>query len=373
MADTITTPKSTVVGVFDDYSTAEEVAQVIINAGVPREAVDVRSNSKTGAAGREERAETSEQSGVSGFFHRLFGGSYDADESSHYAEAVRRGSAVVSVTVPQTQVDQVTGIMNHAGAADIDRRVADYRETGYERHNPSAPAYTREEVLREREQYRGAAGGTAIPVVEEELQVGKRVVQRGGVRVYSHVIEEPVEESVRLREEHVRVERRPVDRPVNAADLARMKEQSVEVTETAEEPVVQKRARVREEVVVQKEATERTEQVRDKVRRMEVEVENLAGTRQGVPAATVGDSDYAGDFRRDYDANYARSGVTYDTLEPAYLYGYRTASDPRYRNRSWSDVEEDLRTDYMRQNPNSKWDQTKGAIRYGWEKLTGKR
>ena len=29
-------------------------------------------------------------------------------------------------------------------------------------------------------------GSAAIPIVEEELQVGKREVQRGGVRVYSH-------------------------------------------------------------------------------------------------------------------------------------------------------------------------------------------
>src|SRR5437764_3366736 len=51
----------------------------------------------------------------------------------------------------------------------------------------------------------------AIPVVEEQLKVGKREVQRGGVRVFSRVVETPVNESVNLREEHVNVERRPVN------------------------------------------------------------------------------------------------------------------------------------------------------------------
>jgi len=50
------------------------------------------------------------------------------------------------------------------------------------------------------------------------------------------------------------------------------------VTETAEEAVVSKTARVTEEVVVSKDVTERTERVADTVRRTEVDVDNAAGT-----------------------------------------------------------------------------------------------
>jgi uncharacterized protein (TIGR02271 family) len=179
------------------------------------------------------------------------------------------------------------------------------------------------------------------------------------------VVEQPVEESVELREEHVKVERRPVDRPVESGDMARMKDQRVEVTEMAEEPVVNKRARVREEVVVGKETTKRTEQVRDTVRRTEVEVERI-GEGEGRR-----DTDYTSDFRRDYDTRYASSGVPYETVAPAYDYGYRSATDPRYQGRNWSDVEDDLRTDYERNYPGSAWEKTKDAVRYGWEKVTG--
>lgn len=353
-----TSNETTVVGVFEDYNTAERVARDLTNAGIPRSSIEVKSNFMTGAAGRTTHEGETHEGGISGFFHRLFGG----EESGHYAEAVRRGNAVVCVTVPQNQADQAVDLMNSAGAIDIDRQVERYRQTGYERHDPNAPAYSYDEATSERERFRGSDQGASIPVVEEEIQVGKRAIRRGGVRVYSHVVNQPVEESVELREEHVRVERRPVDRPISPADADRMRDQSIEVTETAEEPVVQKRARVREEVIVGKETTTRTEKIHDNVRRTEVEVENL---NKG--------EDYSADFRRDWQERYGKSGESYETYEPAYSYGYRTASDPRYRGKSWSDVENDLRTDYERNNPNSSWDRMKGAVRYGWEKVTGKR
>ena len=50
------------------------------------------------------------------------------------------------------------------------------------------------------------------------------------------------------------------------------------MTETDEEAVVAKTARVTEEVVISKDVTERTERVSDTVRRTEVDVENTAGT-----------------------------------------------------------------------------------------------
>ncbi|SNS12547.1 conserved domain-containing protein [Noviherbaspirillum humi] len=114
-----------------------------------------------------------------------------------------------------------------------------------------------------------------IPVVQEDLQVGKREVQRGGVRVFQRVRETPVNEEVQLREEQVHVERHPVDRPASEADLAAFKEGTVEMREMAEEAVLSKTARVVEEVEVGKEVRERTEQINDTVRRTEVDVEQL--------------------------------------------------------------------------------------------------
>jgi uncharacterized protein (TIGR02271 family) len=111
-------------------------------------------------------------------------------------------------------------------------------------------------------------------------------VGRGGVRVRSYVVEEPVEQQVNLREEHVDVERRPVGqrmRPGAAEELLR--DRTIEMTESAEEAVVSKDAEVTEEVVVRKFEGERTEGVSDTVRRTEVDVENTTDedSRSTVP------------------------------------------------------------------------------------------
>ena len=349
----------TIVAVFDDYSTAERAAQQLTDAGIPRSSIEVESNFRTGAAGRTYDSEE-HGGGISGFFKRLFG-SEDTD-AGHYREALRRGNAVVCVTMRREQADRAVEILNAAEAVDIDRRVEHYRKAGYERYDENAPAYSYEEAAADRDRFRESGEGGSVPVIEEELEVGKRTVRRGGVRVYSRVVDQPVEEDVELREERVTVDRRAVDRPVERGELSGLRDQSIEVHEVTEEPVVQKRARVREEVVVGKETNTRTEKVRDTVRRTEVEVERIGD-----------DADYRSDFRRDWESRYRSSGETWETYEPAYEYGYRSASDERWRGRNWSEVESDLRSDWERRHPDSAWERFKDSVRYGWEKVTGRR
>jgi len=137
----------------------------------------------------------------------------------------------------------------------------------------------------------------------------------------------------------------------------------IEVTEYAEEPVVNKRSRVVEEVVVDKQVTNRTETIRDSVRRTDVDVQRFGGR----------DEDLTTDFRNDFQTRYASTGANYDTYAPSYEYGYHMASDDRYRGRNWEDVESDLRSDYERRYPNSRWEQMKDSVRYGWNKMLGRR
>ncbi|MFC7739544.1 DUF2382 domain-containing protein [Roseomonas sp. GCM10028921] len=109
-----------------------------------------------------------------------------------------------------------------------------------------------------------------IPLGEEVLEVTKRTENRGTARIRRYVVETEVEEQVTLQSERVVVERRrPVSDKVTGEILTEM---TVEVVETAEVPVVNKRARLREEIVVRTEHTEQVETVRETVRRDEVEI-----------------------------------------------------------------------------------------------------
>jgi len=214
-----------------------------------------------------------------------------------------------------------------------------------------------------------ASGETArIPIVEEEIKVGKREVQRGGVRVYQRIRETPVSESVTLREEHVRVERHPVDQPASAADMAAFnKEGSMELREMAEEPVVEKSARVVEEVVVGKEVTQQTENINDTVRKTDVEVEQLGAAGSGTPTMTDDT-----DFRTHWQNAYGQSGGRYEDYDAAYRYGSTAAGSERFKNYRWEDAEPDMRSDWERSHPESAWEKIKDAVRYGAERVTGK-
>jgi uncharacterized protein (TIGR02271 family) len=126
-----------------------------------------------------------------------------------------------------------------------------------------------------------------IPIIQEELIVGKQAVERGGVQVHVGVEAVPVQEQVTLREETVQVQRRPVNRPVSDADMAALHSGPIEVRETAEQAVVSKEAHVVEEVTVAKDVAERTETIRDTVRHTVVDVEQLPGSTN---VRSVGDT-----------------------------------------------------------------------------------
>lgn len=125
-----------------------------------------------------------------------------------------------------------------------------------------------------------AGDHVVLPVVEEEVRIGKREVAGGGVRVTSRVEERPVHEKVSLREEHVNVERRPADHAV-ANDGETFKERSFDVGARSEEPVVEKRARVVEEVIVGKDVRQRDAVIDEKVKRTDVDVTDLPPGKDG--------------------------------------------------------------------------------------------
>jgi uncharacterized protein (TIGR02271 family) len=212
-----------------------------------------------------------------------------------------------------------------------------------------------------------------LEVVEEDLEIGKETVERGRMRVYSVVTEQPVEENISLREETIRVQRRPVDRTV-AADPTLFQEKSVEVVERAEIPHVDKVARVVEEVVVGKDVNERVETVHDTVRRQDVQVEEVAGGMSSGMTGTRRDfSAYENDFRSYYQTNWANTGMTYDQYAPGLRYGYDLAGNDAYRNRRWSDIEMDARRDWERRHPDTAWEKVKSAVQHSWEKVSGQR
>ena len=193
----------------------------------------------------------------------------------HLEDGIRKGGVVISLEAPESRSDAIEAIFHKYSAEKIDE--TDVNRAAAEPFVAPVAAVGSDRVL--------AAEGAVVPVVEEDLLVGKREVDRGGVRVFRRVVEEPISEDVSLHEEHVVIERRPVDRAVTNADLS-AGDQTIELIETDEIPVVSKTSRVVEEVRVGKVESDRTETVRDTVRHTEVEVEEVAGTSTGTTGLT---------------------------------------------------------------------------------------
>jgi uncharacterized protein (TIGR02271 family) len=286
------------------------------------------------------------------------------DEAHYYAEGIRRGSTMVTITVDDSAVNRAQDIMNRHNPIDMEERTTAWRESGWNRFEETATPYTRDMVTTEREHYM-TTPEARFEVVEEDVQIGKRDVEGGGVRVRSYVTARPVEEQIRLREEHVRVERHPVNRPATEADIAAFKEGVIELTEHHEEAVVAKQARVVEEVIVGKEVDEHVETIHETVRRTDVEVEQM-GTNFGAYET------FEPRFRKLWTTRYGSSGANWDQYSPAYRYGYTLATDNRYRDYDWARLEPEARSYWEGRNP-STWERFKDAIHDAWMEVTGRR
>ena len=254
----------------------------------------------------------------------------------HYFESLRRNQSLLAVPSPPDRIDDAVEVMRQLGARAVDDTAFDDEDNhAIPERAPEASADLPAAPPRE-----AFVDQVKVPVVEEQLEVGKRQVSRGGVRVHSAIVEEPIERSISLREERLIVDRRPVYRDATDADLADFKEGTIEVHETIEEPVITKRRRVVEEIVIGRETRERTETITDTVRRTQVRVE------------TMGFED--GD----------------DADGPAHRYGERLARDERYRGASWEDVEPHARREW--DEDGGSWEQIKDAVRGAWQKVSGR-
>lgn len=255
----------TVVGLFDDRDDAESAMEDLIDGGFIKDNIDLSNRRAAGAEAENEGIGDR----ISNFFSSLFGG--DDATARNYTYAAQDAEAILTVQADSDERAKLAqDILDRNGAMDVNEN-ADYGEQ-------------RASSTEDRTAGANAAGTKkTIPVVQEKLDVGKREVERGGARVRSRIVEKPVEENVRLREEHVVVNRRPVDREVTKGDLENFRPGEMEITERAEVPIVGKQARVVEEVEVGKEVTEQNQTIRDTVKGTQVDVENVDRSTNNPP------------------------------------------------------------------------------------------
>lgn len=312
----------TITAMFDSAAEAERAIARLRSAGIPEHCI------RHTAGARDSYDPSYRHDDHKGFWESL-GDFFFPDEDRYtYAEGLSRGAHMVVVSGYDADLEyQIVDILDDEGTVDLDAREAewrssgwtDYRESDYYRESPAgagmgaaamgADMNTRGTVYDDGMQdrsvqmaadmgrrsqadlgsqqagyegdragaaygaYEGTGADDSVKVVEERLNVGKREVSSGAVRIRSYVREEPVSAEVDLRSTRVFIERRPVDRPAGATD-ADFRDRTIEAREHVEEAVVSKEARVVEEIGLRQETDVHTETVSDTVRKTEVEIED---------------------------------------------------------------------------------------------------
>jgi uncharacterized protein (TIGR02271 family) len=210
-----------------------------------------------------------------GLWRRLFGRDVGDSQSSVYSRAIETGGAVLTLRLPESDVPRAMKILDVHPPSNLNETSANWDAAS----TPSSKAVVPPPLSPRMASTVTTGKEEVLRLAEEHLDVGKRQVETGRARVRRFVIEEPVESQVTLHEEHAALLRRPVSdsRAIKDVDWT---DKTIEITETAEQAVVNKTAHIAEEVVVRREGSDHVETVRDKIRRQQVEIERLPRDRK---------------------------------------------------------------------------------------------
>jgi uncharacterized protein (TIGR02271 family) len=198
-------------------------------------------------------------------------------------------------------------------------------------------------------------GELRVPVVEEQLQVGKRDVELGEVEIRRRVVAEEQSVPVTLRREQVNVrEVDTPDRPLRPGEDV-FNDETIRVAVRGEEAVVAKEAMVTGEVVVEKDVTTEQRQVSDTVLRTEVDFDEHYTRARG-------------DFEAHYASWSGAQGRSFAESESHYRTGFMAGSDRRYQGRSFEEIEPDLRRDHEARGDADVWDRLREQVRTGFNR-----
>ena len=242
-----------VVAVYDTEASANAAVKSLVSASYLTDDISIiRNEGEAVKAGLYEP----------GVWQRLFGRDLEHHEAAVLGRSLKEGSVIVSVRVPELEAPKVMSLLDSHKPVDVLDRAKAYGLVGTTDGAPKTPAPAK------------LAGEEMLRVAEEQIDVGKRMVESGHTRVRRYVVEKPVEANITLHEEHVEVMRRAISDPAYVKDID-WSDKTIDVTETVEEAVVNKMAHITEEVVIRRQGSDRTQTVHDTVRRQQVDVEHV--------------------------------------------------------------------------------------------------
>ncbi|WWO96996.1 MAG: YsnF/AvaK domain-containing protein [Candidatus Dasytiphilus stammeri] len=243
-----------IVTLFDNFQHAQNAKINLLQAGFQENDISLIDNEQL-------QGEVNFLAHRHDIWRRLFGQTLTKQEAKVYAQAVKTGGVVLTLRTQEEDTDRAITILNTHPLVDIAEKLDKCDDIILEENQRTlANTKTQEEVLE---------------LAEEKLEIGKKIVSEGSTRVRRFVTKKDVEIEVPLHEEHASILRRARQCSNNLpSDNIDWSETVVEITETNEEPVINKKANIVEEVIVRKEGKDRVEKIYDTLRKQEIEVQH---------------------------------------------------------------------------------------------------
>lgn len=320
--------RKTIIAVYDNHSTAEQVVRDLVNSGIERSSIGLALNDVNQEGARLAKGQVSGgdvSAGEGAGFGAVVGGltgllvglgalmipgvgpiiaagplaagiagtlvgmgagaatggivaalvdlGVPDEEAGVYAEAIRRGSALVTATVHEDRLNTATQIMRQHNPVDMEQRTTQWRAHGWESFNPNIDPYTAEDLSAERQRRDSMRSQGDMQGMQSSASMGTGA---GSEMSYNW--------------------------------------------------------------------TPRSYQTQ------------------------TGFDQWYDNFYGHYEQNYANRH-DYLAMMPAYRQGYYMGADQNYRNREWHEIEPEARQYWERQNNDTLWDDVKDAVRYAWESV----
>jgi hypothetical protein len=309
--------RQTVLGVYDSYEDACSAQRALAEVGVAQADIAVYSLSVDAPAEKGPRVYAPGSGGVprhqpvfdqlEHLFARLFKRGEYPPETEDYREFIRRGGALVSADVSEMQVDLARDAMRRTGAADIEDRSKEWR-------NGATPQAGRDDAASASSppslSSSPSSSGDSLAATEARQQAGSSADQ-----------------SMNTVGGMQQVTTRPRTGETNSSPASQPS-----LSDSASDA-------------------------------------GLSG--DPILGAPLDDDPYDTEYRKDYDANYAGTGTSFDEYRTAYRHGATLGQDERYSGDDWQRVESSARDDWESRYPESGWERFKAAVRHGWERVTG--
>jgi hypothetical protein len=218
--------RQTVVGIFDNATEALQAVQKLVAQGILRENIDISNNANTSHSASSNEHE----SGITKFFKNLFGDGHD--DVSKYASVAARSQSIITVhALSDKEAERAADILDDNGAVNVDERADSNNNTSGSTGNTTPTFGDTSNAIGafDTGTAAGPSGTASLPddfshlentdsdvtasetglsdesyktsATDEGFTTGSSREQIASARLRSRIVQRPVEDSFRLREE----------------------------------------------------------------------------------------------------------------------------------------------------------------------------